>query len=124
MTQQPQTISDKALAQIEQLYTLGYIEEAKILEQKYRSQGTLSITSSNIATLDTLTSFITVHPEMLKVKEKVRKAAMIDDPVLITGESGTGKELIAQALHGSRSGRFVSINATSLPTRIRTIWSC
>ena len=35
-------------------------------------------------------------------------------PVLILGESGTGKELIARALHGARTGRFIAINCAAI----------
>ncbi len=64
-----------------------------------------------------LDEFITVHPEMLKLKEYVRKLMddQVDDPVLIIGESGTGKELIARALHNGRTGEFVAINCAGMP---------
>ena len=57
-------------------------------------------------------------PAMLRVREKIAKAAPNDVPVLITGETGTGKELVALALHAAspRSGApFVKINCGALP---------
>lgn len=67
-----------------------------------------------------LDQFITVHPEMLKMKEQIKKLAHedIDDPVLIIGETGTGKELIANALHNGRTGKFVSINCAGMPEQL------
>lgn len=63
-----------------------------------------------------LNRFITVHPEMLKLKEQVKTLMNVDDTVLITGETGTGKELIARALHGNRNAAtFVAINCAGLP---------
>ncbi len=48
-------------------------------------------------TEDYLAQLITFSKAMLEIKDKVRKIAPIDDPVLILGETGTGKELIAKA---------------------------
>ncbi len=65
-----------------------------------------------------LDKFITVHQTMLKVKDVIRKLAPLDDCVLITGETGTGKELLANALHGNRTGKFVAINCASMPENL------
>ena len=57
-------------------------------------------------------------PGMLKVLERVAKAARSDANVLISGESGTGKELVALALHarGPRAeGPFVPVKCGALP---------
>lgn len=62
-----------------------------------------------------LEQFISASPEVDRIKRIVTRLALMDDAVVIHGESGTGKELIANALHGERSGRFVGINCTSLP---------
>lgn len=69
-------------------------------------------------TIVQLERFITSDPDMLRLKEVVKKLANCDISVLILGETGTGKELLARALHGSReeSGKsFVPINCTGLP---------
>ncbi len=42
-------------------------------------------------------------PEMLQVKETIRKVAPSDSNVLILGENGTGKELIAREIHRASS---------------------
>lgn len=61
-----------------------------------------------------LERFITTDPDLIAVKEKVLKLAPIHHPVMILGDSGTGKELIARALHGSRTGRFIGINCAAI----------
>lgn len=57
-------------------------------------------------------------PGMLRLFERIRKAAPVEAPVLIRGESGTGKELAAHALHerSARSqGPFIAVNCGALP---------
>lgn len=70
------------------------------------------------AAQEILDSYITVDPETIEMKRKVQILQGFDDPVLIQGPTGTGKELIARALHGSRSGKFVAVNCTSLPDEL------
>lgn len=71
-----------------------------------------------------LERFITRDPDMIKLKEDVKKLAAAKEDidqifsVLITGETGTGKELIARALHGERDGKFVAINCAGLPSEL------
>lgn len=62
-----------------------------------------------------LEKFITVNKQMLEMKEDVRKLANTEHEVLIVGPTGTGKEIIAQALHGRRSGKFRAVNCAGLP---------
>ena len=56
--------------------------------------------------------------EMLKLQERIIKAAATDTTVLVLGESGTGKEIVARALH-NRSPRqqmpFVTFSCASIP---------
>lgn len=52
------------------------------------------------------------------VMKKVRMAAPVDVPVLITGETGTGKEIVAKAVHelSARNGKaFVAVNCGAIP---------
>ena len=60
-------------------------------------------------------------PVMLKVLDKLRRAADSDIPVLIIGESGTGKELFANAIHQNsprRSKPFQAVNCAGLSETI------
>jgi len=59
-------------------------------------------------------SFITVNPEMERLKLKAKILSKTSDPVLIYGESGTGKELIAKILHGDRTGSFITLNCAAV----------
>jgi len=65
-----------------------------------------------------LERYVGVSAATLDLKNKTRKLAMEDDAVLIQGPTGTGKELIARALHGSRTGKFVAVNCTALPSEL------
>ena len=54
---------------------------------------------------------------MKQMKEKARRFAETEFPILIQGESGTGKELLAQAIHqasGRKEGPFIAFNCASL----------
>lgn len=62
-----------------------------------------------------LDKFITVHPDMVRLKKQIQTLANHSDSVLIMGESGTGKEILARALHGDRKGKFIDINCAGLP---------
>lgn len=66
-----------------------------------------------------LDDIITGNRDMKSMKEKVKRIAQSDVPVLIIGEIGTGKELIAQSLHTHRKkekGSFVVQNCSAIPT--------
>jgi transcriptional regulator with GAF, ATPase, and Fis domain len=65
-----------------------------------------------------LSKFITQDPAMIDLKKKVVKLAPASGSVLILGPTGTGKELIARALHSGKSGKFVPVNCTALPSEL------
>lgn len=65
-----------------------------------------------------LRQFITENPDMKKLKEKVKLLSEHSDPVLLTGPTGTGKELLANALHGERTGACIPINCAGLPEHL------
>lgn len=92
--------------------------EGKIIETHLSKQRAKLNQPATYGTDNWLARFITQCPAMLKMKERVKKLAMIQDPVMILGPTGTGKELIAQALHGSRIGQFVDINCAGLPSEL------
>ncbi|MGN1402381.1 MAG: sigma-54 interaction domain-containing protein [Bacillus sp. (in: firmicutes)] len=65
-----------------------------------------------------LHDFIGESPDILKLKERVKKVAQGDISVLIRGESGTGKEMVAHSIHqlSDRSERaFVKLNCGAIP---------
>lgn len=102
----------KFKASIQLLWQQGLKEEARKFEESAKQKGLKGIGSCN--TEEWLDKFITCDNEMLRLKDDVRVLCQIDDPVLIRGETGTGKELLAQALHGSREGKFVAVNCPAL----------
>ncbi len=58
-------------------------------------------------------------PAMKELRERVRRMAPLDEPVLILGPSGSGKELVARALHAGsprREERFYPVNCAVLGT--------
>ncbi len=58
---------------------------------------------------------------MQAAREKVRKVAGTNIPVLIQGESGTGKEILAQILHVGApwlDGPFVKVNCPAIPSAL------
>ncbi|MCX7959257.1 MAG: sigma-54 dependent transcriptional regulator [Deltaproteobacteria bacterium] len=68
-----------------------------------------------------LDSIIGNSSAIQEVKEKIKKAAMVDVTVVIQGESGTGKELVARAIHSlsRRSDKpMVTINCAAIPENL------
>ncbi|MGK7344711.1 MAG: sigma-54-dependent transcriptional regulator [Candidatus Nitrospinota bacterium M3_3B_026] len=66
-------------------------------------------------------NIIGVSEAMREVFEKMRGAAQITSPVIITGESGTGKELVARGIHFASplaEKPFVPVNCASLPKEL------
>lgn len=53
---------------------------------------------------------------MHQVRERVRRFACLQAPVLVLGESGTGKDLVARALHreSEREGVYLPLNVAAL----------
>ncbi len=53
------------------------------------------------------------------LKDRIRKFATHDAPVLVTGETGVGKELVARSLHAwgrDPTAAFVAVNCAAIPT--------
>ena len=58
---------------------------------------------------------------MKQIKRKLKKAADLESPVLLTGETGTGKEMAARVIHYSgnrKNGEFVYVNCSALPENL------
>lgn len=63
-------------------------------------------------------NFIGQSPAILELKNKARRAAQGDAPILLIGETGTGKELLAHAIHGASpraGGPLVCVNMGAIP---------
>lgn len=57
-------------------------------------------------------------PGILAIKEKARRTARTNSPILVYGETGTGKELLVQAIHNASprgKASFVSQNCAAIP---------
>ncbi|MBZ5531514.1 MAG: sigma-54 dependent transcriptional regulator [Acidobacteriia bacterium] len=60
-------------------------------------------------------------PALATIRERIRKVAPTDIPVLITGESGTGKDAIAYLVHHYSSVAnkpFVHVNCAAIPATL------
>ncbi len=56
-------------------------------------------------------------PVMHTLRDRIRRVADTDEPVLITGETGSGKDLVAQAVHRMsprHAGPFAPVNITAI----------
>lgn len=64
-----------------------------------------------------LENFLTLNDKCLEIKRRVKLLAAKNCSlnVMIFGETGTGKELLAKALHGDRTGKFVDVNCAGIP---------
>lgn len=100
---------------------IGTIEGSVLLSKNGKAIFHAEKKEKNESDLRPLEQIITEDPVMLDVKEKVKKIAPTDSPILICGETGTGKELVAQAIHqysGRRSGPFLSQNCSAIPSSL------
>jgi two-component system nitrogen regulation response regulator NtrX len=60
-------------------------------------------------------------PQVVELRNKIKKIAQTNARVLITGENGTGKEHVARLIHllSKRSSRrFVEINCSAIPSEL------
>lgn len=96
-------------------------EEDKIIQtqsiDKPTPKSVLNINSNRY----TFNSIITKDPEMLNTIEKAKKAATMEQDLLITGESGVGKEVLVQAIHAASTRAdqpFVPLNCGALPQNL------
>lgn len=64
--------------------------------------------------------FIGGSGKINEIKERIKKVAGTDSPILILGESGTGKELVANLIHynSKRTGKFVPVNCSAFPSEL------
>lgn len=65
--------------------------------------------------------FLTQDPPLIKMLEKVKKAAESNAFVLVHGESGTGKEVLARFIHRNSPRReqpYIAINCAAIPEHL------
>ncbi|MCA0984845.1 sigma 54-interacting transcriptional regulator [Halobacillus yeomjeoni] len=77
--------------------------------------------SSRTGARYSLHDIVSSSEEIHDVKDKIKKIAHADIPVLIRGESGTGKELFAHSIHqlSDRSDQpFVKVNCAAIPEHL------
>ncbi|MHC1723895.1 MAG: sigma-54 interaction domain-containing protein [Aminipila sp.] len=92
---------------------LAYTREDTNIKTRFKNKESNSLYS--------LDDIITANPVMLEIKEKMKKVANSESPVLICGDTGTGKELVAQAIHNQsrkQNGPFISLNCSAIPVTI------
>ncbi len=66
-------------------------------------------------------SIIGTSPEIIHLKERAARMALVEAPLMITGETGTGKELLAHACHAVSRRRlqpFFALNCAALPENL------
>ena len=66
-------------------------------------------------------SIVGESSSMRLLKEKGKRFARTNEPILILGENGTGKDLIAQAIHASsprHTKNFVAVNCAAIPQEL------
>jgi len=97
-------LGNEAIKQLEKWNLQYEIVDGKLVDKKNSTEYWLS-------------KFITVNPQMMVMKDHVRKIAKVDDCVLIVGPTGCGKELIAHALIGERD-QFVAVNSAGIPENL------
>ena len=80
-----------------------------------------SMLQNTITQYDTVVftnELVTINPQMIRLRERIRTVAQNTSNVLLLGESGTGKEIIARSIHTSGPrcyGPFVTVNCAAIP---------
>ena len=96
---------------------VGVVETLTDISELTRLDEKIQIISRQWDSEGAFWGLIGKSPEMEKVFEMIRKAALSKAPVIILGESGTGKELVANAIHlcGERKkAPFIQLNCAAL----------
>ncbi|MGV0959964.1 MAG: sigma 54-interacting transcriptional regulator [Limnohabitans sp.] len=66
-------------------------------------------------------TIIGTSPEIIQLKERASRMALVEAPLMITGETGTGKELLAHACHAVSRRKlqpFFALNCAALPENL------
>jgi len=89
------------------------------LRQLVKSALELTRVPANITAVPSSDGLLGRSPQMLDLKEQVRKVARTQAPIFIYGESGTGKELVAKMIHhqSARADKpFIAVNCGAIPS--------
>jgi arginine utilization regulatory protein len=69
----------------------------------------------------TLDDLKTIHSSFQQMKERAKKLAVSDSPMIVFGESGTGKELFVQGIHYAskrHEAPFIAQNCAAIPANL------
>lgn len=97
-----------AIANFKDVTDLQRLEQ--VVRQKMNYKGFVAKTQ--------LEDIIGTSPEIMELKQRIRRFAPVEETVLISGETGTGKEMLAQSIHNlshRSQGPFIAINCAALP---------
>lgn len=102
---------------------IGAIEASVYVNESFENDNKQSIGAGvkNEKKLYTLSDIITENSKVIDIKNKIRRIAVNNSPVLLIGETGTGKELFAQSIHSHSeraSAPFVSQNCAAIPNTL------
>ncbi|MDD4562024.1 MAG: sigma 54-interacting transcriptional regulator [Syntrophomonadaceae bacterium] len=103
-----------------------YMDEARNFAVKFSNLSTeLAYYKEQVKHLShakySLAGIIGKSEAILEAKDRVRRIARTNSPVLIYGETGTGKELFAHAIHEEsrrRNNPFIGVNCASIPENL------
>lgn len=100
------------------------LDQNRVLVSVNNALRQATLTTENRELKDRLSSpwkMIGESEPLVRLRNEVARAAVVDAAVLITGENGTGKEVVARNLHalGPRaSGPFVAVNCAAIPAEL------
>lgn len=96
--------------------TCKLVEEIEDLKQDISE---LSTRVNQIAVSSyTFDDILGSHPDFERIRNKARRFAKTNAPILILGESGTGKETFAHAIHSASARKnkpFLKVNCADIP---------
>jgi DNA-binding NtrC family response regulator len=100
-------------------FCLNMLEKAdKVATRSTHLSSGTSQSPGQVGEEKTVQPLLGESPAMLKVLDRIQRAAQVDSPVLIWGEEGAGKSLIAETIHrqSRRAGQtFVVLRTREIP---------
>jgi len=123
--QEKQEVAPPSEAKLKQLLIAGCADVAQGLIDQHKLR--YEIVNGELKDLARgaelwLKRFITIDPETILLKERLKILSKHDDEVLIQGETGTGKELLSRSLIGDREEekgcKSLAVNCAGLPDNL------